>query len=237
VKNNVLEIAKTINSLHSQKFKNFEHIIIDANSHDGTSQIIKKKINTKIKYYRGPDAGIYDAINKGINYSRGQYVGILHAGDFFSSVNILSEINRCIKKYDIFFANIIFFDKKKNILRYWKKSLINLNLYNAYKIPHTAMFIKRKAFQEVGSYNVDYSISSDTDFILNYVRGQMQVDIKSNTHKKAYIFGHRHHPIAFPLGEGTTYFNLGDWFSPNFKNAYYLVLADEELTFKHSSVF
>lgn len=175
VKNNVFEIAKTINSLHSQQFKNFEHIIIDANSHDGTSQIIKKKINSKIKYYREPDAGIYDAINKGINFSRGQYVGILHAGDFFSSANILSEINRRIKKYDIFFGNIIFFDKKINILRYWKKSLINLNLYNAYKIPHTTMFIKRKAFQEVGSYNLNYRISSDTDFILRVCQKKYKV--------------------------------------------------------------
>jgi glycosyltransferase len=175
VKNNFFEIAKTINSLHSQQFKNFEHIIIDANSHDGTSQIIKKKINSKIKYYRGPDAGIYDAINKGINFSRGQYVGILHAGDFFSSTNILSEINRCIKKYDIFFGNIIFFDKKINILRYWKKSLINLHLYNAYRIPHTGMFIKRKVFQEVGGYSVDYKISSDTDFILRLCKKKYKI--------------------------------------------------------------
>jgi len=75
-----------------------------------------------------------------------------------------------------------------------------------------------------------------TDFILNYVRAQVLVDAKSNTRKKAYVFGHRHHPIAFPLGEESTYYNLGDWFSPNFKNAFYLVLADEEFKFMHSSI-
>ena len=83
----------------------------------------------------------------------------------------------------------------------------------------------------------DVPFNSDTDFILNYVRDQMHLDAKSNNIKKAYVFGHRHHPIAFPLGEGATYFNLGDWFSPNFKNAYFLVLADEEFIFKHSSTF
>jgi len=166
VKNNALEIARTLNSLHGQKFNNYEHIIIDGNSHDGTSEIIQKKKNSKIKYYREPDKGIYDAINKGINFSRGEYVGLLHAGDFFSSENILSEINISIKKYDIFFGNIIIFDKKKNILRYWKKSLINLSFFNAYKIPHTGMFVKRRIFQEVGNYNINYKISSDTDFIL-----------------------------------------------------------------------
>ncbi len=166
VKNNALDIAKTLNSLRRQKFKNYEHIIIDGNSYDGTSEIIKKKLNSKIKYYREYDTGIYDAINKGINFSRGKYIGLLHAGDFFLSSNILSEINKYIKKFDIFFGNIIIFNKKINILRYWKKSLINLNLYSAYKIPHTGMFIKRTVFEEVGNYNVNYKISSDTDFIL-----------------------------------------------------------------------
>lgn len=175
VKNNAIEIEKTLNSLHSQKFKNYEHIIIDGNSHDGTSEIIKKKINSKIKYYREPDSGIYDAINKGIDFSRGEYVGLLHAGDFFSSENILSEINRHIKKYDIFFGNIIFFDKKINILRYWKKSLINLSLYNAYKIPHTGMFVKKRIFEEVGNYNVNYKISSDTDFILRLSKNKYKI--------------------------------------------------------------
>lgn len=77
---------------------------------------------------------------------------------------------------------------------------------------------------------------SDSDFILSYVRDQVESDAKFNHPPKAYVFGHRHHPIAFPLKGGSTYYNLGDWFSPNFKNAYYLVLADEAFTFKHSSV-
>jgi UDP-2,3-diacylglucosamine hydrolase len=82
----------------------------------------------------------------------------------------------------------------------------------------------------------DVPFDSDSDFILNYVRDQVRLDVKSNVLKKAYVFGHRHHPIAFALGDESTYYNLGDWFSPNFKNAFYLVLADEEVTFKHSSI-
>jgi len=101
VKNNVFEIEKTINSLKNQKFKNFEHIIVDANSRDGTSEIIQRKINSKIKHYREKDSGIYDAINKGIKYSKGDYIGLLHAGDFFSSNYVLSLINKVSKNNDI----------------------------------------------------------------------------------------------------------------------------------------
>jgi glycosyltransferase involved in cell wall biosynthesis len=166
VKNNAFEIEKTINSLQNQKFKDFEHIIIDGNSKDGTSEIIKKKINSKIKYYRGIDSGIYDAINKGIKYSNGDYIGLLHAGDFFSSSNVLSTINKVLKNTDILIGNVCYFNKRINIVRYWKKCLLKLSLINSYKIPHTGMFIKKKIFKEIGNYNIKYKISSDTDFIL-----------------------------------------------------------------------
>jgi hypothetical protein len=53
--------------------------------------------------------------------------------------------------------------------------LINLHLYNAYRIPHTGMFIKRKVFQEVGGYSVYYKISSDTDFILRLCKKKYKI--------------------------------------------------------------
>ena len=166
VKNNVFEIEKTINSLKNQKFKSYEHIIVDANSRDGTSEIIKRKINSKIKHYREKDSGIYDAINKGIKYSKGDYIGLLHAGDFFSSNYVLSLVNKVSKNNDILIGNVCYFNKRINIVRYWKKCLLKLSLINSYKIPHTGMFIKKKIFKEIGNYNIKYKISSDTDFIL-----------------------------------------------------------------------
>jgi glycosyltransferase len=166
VKNNVFEIEKTINSLKNQKFQNFEHIIVDGNSKDGTSEIIKRKINSKIKYYKGTDSGIYDAINKGIKHSKGNYIGLLHSGDFFASSDVLTAINKVSKNNDIVIGNICYFNKKISILRYWKKSLLKLSLTNSYKIPHTGMFIKKEIFKEIGNYNTKYKISSDTDFIL-----------------------------------------------------------------------
>jgi UDP-2,3-diacylglucosamine hydrolase len=79
----------------------------------------------------------------------------------------------------------------------------------------------------------DVVFNSETDFILNYVKDKFKLDEENDLVKTAYVFGHRHHPIAFPLGDKSTYYNLGDWFSPNFKNAFYLVLADEKFEFKH----
>jgi UDP-2,3-diacylglucosamine hydrolase len=72
-----------------------------------------------------------------------------------------------------------------------------------------------------------------TDYILAAVRDRYVEDQRENRGILAYVFGHRHHPIALELGEGASYYNLGDWFSPNFKNAYVLKIEEKGLDFVH----
>ena len=72
-----------------------------------------------------------------------------------------------------------------------------------------------------------------TDYILAYVRERFQVDYEQGKACDAYVFGHRHHPIEFALDGQSTYFNLGDWFSPHFKNAYYLTIDEKRMEFLH----
>ncbi|MHA8050252.1 UDP-2,3-diacylglucosamine diphosphatase [Aquirufa sp. ROCK-SH2] len=72
----------------------------------------------------------------------------------------------------------------------------------------------------------------ETDYILTYVREKLNLHVAANTQVNAYIFGHRHHPIEFPLNGHSTYYNLGDWFSPDFKNAFYLTISENETNFQ-----
>lgn len=72
----------------------------------------------------------------------------------------------------------------------------------------------------------------ETDYILTYVKETLKSHLQNKQNISAYIFGHRHHPIAFPLNVEATYYNLGDWFSPNFKNAYYLTISENEKKFQ-----
>jgi UDP-2,3-diacylglucosamine hydrolase len=76
------------------------------------------------------------------------------------------------------------------------------------------------------------SFDPATDFILSYVRetAVQKPDIE------AFVFGHRHHPIAFPLAAASTYYNLGDWFNPQLKNAYYLQIDEIKIDFIHFDV-
>ncbi len=163
VKNNLDGINRTIRSINSQQFENFEHIIIDANSTDGTSDFISKNINLKTIHIRESDTGIYDAINKGIKISKGKYIGLLHSGDIYFADNILKNVSKNLHDFDYVFGNVAYF-KKKRIKRLW--NYIQFKKLNPFKIAHTSLFIKKKIINDLNYYNQDFKISSDTDFLI-----------------------------------------------------------------------
>lgn len=167
VKNNKLQISRTINSARDQKYKNFELLIIDGKSKDGTTEIIKniKKNFKKLKHIIRKDKNLYDGLNYGIKKSKGKYIVILHSGDKFFSKNTLGIINKNILNYDAISGNVLF-SKNGKILRYWDYEIKELDKFNAFKIAHTALIVKKEIIKKLNFYNIKYSISSDTDFIL-----------------------------------------------------------------------
>ena len=84
VKNNKKKLEKTIKSLLNQNFKNFEHIIVDAGSTDGTLDVIKKYENRIDYWVSRKDKGIYYGFNDGIKLARGNIIGIINSGDSYT---------------------------------------------------------------------------------------------------------------------------------------------------------
>ena len=177
VKNDKKKIEKTIKSVQEQTFKNFEYIVIDGNSNDGTFFKIKKLYSAKkFKIIRRKDISYYDSLNFGIKLSKGKFIGILNSGDKFVNKNILKKIDSSLDKNTAIFYNNLVFKKQKKILRTWKHNVKKLDKSNIFKIPHSTLFLKKNIFKKVGLYNLKYKISSDLDFIIrlsnhyNYVK-------------------------------------------------------------------
>ena len=177
VKNDKKKIEKTIKSVQEQSFKNFEYIVIDGNSDDGTFYKIKKLHSAKkFKLIRRKDKSYYDSLNFGIKLSKGEFIGILNSGDKFINKNILKKIDGNLDKKTEIFYNSLVFKKRKKILRTWKHKVQKFNKLNLFKIPHSTLFLKKNIFKKVGYYNLKYKISSDLDFIIrlsdhyNYVK-------------------------------------------------------------------
>lgn len=167
VKNDKRGILKTIKSVLTQTFKNFEYIIIDGNSTDGTLSKIKKiRYNKKFKLFSRSDISYYDSLNYAIKKSKGEFIGVLNSGDNYVNKNILNIINQNISQdTEIFYNNLVFI-KNYKIVRFWKHKITKITKYNLFKIPHSTLFLNKKIYKKVGLYNLKYKISSDLDFII-----------------------------------------------------------------------
>ena len=181
-KNTEEKIDKTIQSVLSQSYKNFEYIIVDGHSKDDTFNKIKKYKSIKIKIFSRRDKNFYDGLNYAIKKAKGRYISILNSGDLYFSDSILKKMNAYILKYKnfgLYFSNLFFTDKGK-IKRIWiyKNFLHNLN--DAFKIAHPTIFFSEQVAHKF-KYNIKYSISADLDLILKLIK-------KNISHKHLNFF-------------------------------------------------
>ena len=166
VKNNYREIDLTVQSVINQTIKEKEYIIVDGNSSDGTYEIIKyySKKYPFIKIFKINDNNLYEGINYGILNTNGEYLHLLHSGDFYySKYSLLNIYNFSKSKLsEATFSKVLFFNKNLDITRNWTNK--NIKKINFYNIPHTTIFLSRKQYKKI-SYSLDYKIASDTLYL------------------------------------------------------------------------
>ena len=183
VLNNKKFLQKSINSVLNQTYKNYELIIVDGKSSDGTLKILKKN-NSKIDFWISEnDKGIYDAMNKGMKLSRGSIMVFLNSDDIFYRRALETAANyfRTNQKIDFLFGSVI---KYKLLYGYrpWKIHW-SFGFYSTHSI---GFFIKKKAQKKVGHYNIKYKYSSDYDFFYRMI---VKHKLKGMATKKEEIFG------------------------------------------------
>ena len=142
--NNREGLKKTINSVINQTFRDFEYILIDGGSEDGSKEIILQH-EAQFSYWRSEkDHGIYNAMNKGILAAKGDYLLFLNSGDCLASNDILEQVFATPLKEDIVYGNLLFESQDGNhTLGIYPDEL---NVYNVLEgsLPHPASFIKRQ---------------------------------------------------------------------------------------------
>ncbi|MDC0376033.1 glycosyltransferase [Pelagibacteraceae bacterium] len=164
--NNKNGLKKTISSLKNQKNikrHNYEYIVIDGFSNDGSANLIRKnKFITNYKIEK--DKGIADAFNKGINLAKGKYVYFLNSADTLYDDYSLKKILKILNDKDIYIFKIVVVDKKKNIINE-SNNFISLakQKYRNY-LPHQGMIIKKTLFQKYGKYDVSYKFGMDYEW-------------------------------------------------------------------------
>jgi glycosyltransferase involved in cell wall biosynthesis len=90
--NRVTTIGEALDSVTRQSFADIEHIVIDAESTDGTLDEIASHKTLSMRVVSEPDKGIYDALNKGMRMARGQILGIVHSDDYLAHEHVLAMV-------------------------------------------------------------------------------------------------------------------------------------------------
>jgi len=101
VKNDLKGLIKTYDSLFFQSYNNFEWIVIDGESIDGTKEYLNSLHINNLNFLSEKDTGIYDAMNKGIELANNDYLLFLNAGDILNSFDSLSLVTNYLFKYEV----------------------------------------------------------------------------------------------------------------------------------------
>lgn len=160
--NNATGLAETISTVVNQTYKNFEYIIIDGASTDGSIDVIKEYENSITYWVSEKDTGIYNAMNKGIVASRqlsdipDKYLLFLNSGDRFYANDVLEKI--AVQNEDIVIGKIIRDDFKMPFGIYAKEITMRNVMHRGF--PHQATFFSLKLFND-GLYDESYKIVAD----------------------------------------------------------------------------
>lgn len=164
--NNATGLQKTMESVFSQSFADYEYIVIDGGSTDGSKEIIENHADKLSYWVSEKDKGIYHAMNKGITNANGEYLLFLNSGDFYIEKEVLSNIMRQISGSDIIYGNLIIKEAHQEWLKEYPSKLTFNYFYND-SIPHSgAAFIKLNLFKKIGYYDETLKITSDWKFYL-----------------------------------------------------------------------
>lgn len=163
VLNNRAFLEKTIRNVMNIDYPNFEFIVIDGGSTDGTLDVIKKYENNIDRWVSEADEGISDAFNKGLNLSSGEWINFLNAGDTYTSHDVLKYVMQNRDKH----SAILTAFSQHNDITIPQKALSNSQpLPKKSMISHQASFVKREVFADVGNFSNKYEIRMDYDFWL-----------------------------------------------------------------------
>lgn len=167
--NNKTGLEKTIESVVNQTFNNFEFVVIDGGSSDGTVDILNK-FSSKFAYWVSEkDNGISDAFNKGIRRSKGDWILFLNSGDILINANVLELFAKLISndsiENQIFYGKIVI-ENAKNIKYEFGREFNLKKFQKRMNLPHQAIFFSKHFFVNYGCFDERFKLAMDYELLL-----------------------------------------------------------------------
>lgn len=160
-------LQRTADSIAAQSFRDFEHLVKDGGSTDGSVAGLRAPYGARV--VTAPDRGIYDAMNQAIALCRGRFVQFLNAGDTLAGPEVLAEVARAIEREPecrLFYCDYL--NARRGLRSALPKRASPFYLYRR-PICHQAWFVARSAFDAVGPFDTRYRLSADHDLLTRAV--------------------------------------------------------------------
>lgn len=174
-------LTECLASVAAQTYPHREHVVVDGASIDCTMDILVSHIDQIAVLNSEPDAGIYDALNKGISLASGDVVGFLHADDLYANPNVLTEIAAAFGNPEVcaVYGDLQYVSKANSdhLVRNWVSSHFNpRHLAWGWMPPHPTLYVRREWYERIGGFDSRYHISAD---YLSILQMFSQADFKS----------------------------------------------------------
>lgn len=168
-------LEQAIESVLEQSYRNVEYIIIDGQSTDQTIDIIKKYEDFIDIWVSEPDEGIYDAMNKGVRLANGDVIGLLNSDDILNEdiLKVIAEYFAKDSSLDYIYGSVERMKqngKVYGIAHPVPEKLLDARKYLQIPFPHSSLYVKKEVYNEIGFYNLKYSLNADYDFILRMLQ-------------------------------------------------------------------
>ncbi|KAA9332269.1 glycosyltransferase [Hymenobacter busanensis] len=163
--NRSAELETTIQSVVSQASRDFEYIIIDGHSTDGSVETIKSCESNIDFWISEQDNGIYDAMNKGIAKAQGEYLVFLNSGDRFANAEVLGILHKATQdqpSIDVFYGDMLV--ERPGVAGqsyYSHPNKLSLFFFQEDTVNHQAAMVKASLFREFGRYPEQYQLAAD----------------------------------------------------------------------------
>lgn len=178
VLNRAATVPEALASMQAQRGVRIQHIVIDGGSTDGSLQLLRAQADRIAVLVSEPDEGIYHALNKGLARATGDIIGFLHSDDVYAHDRVLARVAAAFANPAVEAAygdlDYVTADASR-VLRRWRSGAYERRrLARGWMPPHPTFFARRAVYERLGTFDTDFRIAADYDWLLRVLGSGVQ---------------------------------------------------------------
>ncbi len=164
-------LSHTLMSVSEQTYPKKEHIVIDGVSTDNTAAVLAQHRTALAVCLSEPDAGMYDAMNKGIHHATGEVIGFLNADDYYATPDALAQIMDAFQDptVEAVYGDLQYVSPQclTQVVRYWRSSPFKPSLFlTGWCPPHPTFYIRKSCLERFGGFDMQYRMGNDVEWMM-----------------------------------------------------------------------